>query len=41
LLAVQILALSDEKLAAAHRDFRADQASAVEAKNRSLQESLK
>lgn len=40
LLAVQILARSDDKLAAAYRDFKADQARKVEAKNRDLLERL-
>ncbi|UCC30120.1 MAG: 5-(carboxyamino)imidazole ribonucleotide mutase [Phycisphaerales bacterium] len=38
LLAIQIIARHDEKLAAAYRNFRADQAKRVEAKNAALQE---
>lgn len=38
LLAVQIIARHDEKLAAAYRDFKADQAKRVAAKNAALQE---
>ncbi len=41
LLAVQIIARHDEKLAAAYRDFKADQAKRVEAKNAALQERLR
>ena len=40
LLAVQILARNDEKLAAAYQSFKAEQAKKVEAKNKSLQEKL-
>ena len=40
LLAVQIIARQDEKLAAAYRKFKADQAKAVEAKNKKLRERL-
>ena len=40
LLAVQIIARQDEKLAAAYRKFKADQAKAVEAKNKKLREKL-
>jgi len=38
LLAVQIIARHDEKLAASYRTFKSDQAKAVEAKNKKLQE---
>ena len=41
LLAVQILAQGDQKLRAAYHDFKADQARAVDAKNRKLRESIK
>ena len=40
LLAVQIISRQDEKLAAAYRSFKADQAKAVEAKNKKLRERL-
>jgi len=40
LLAVQILARHDEKLAAAYRTFKADQAKAVADKNKKLQKKL-
>ena len=40
LLAVQILARHDDKLAAAYRAFKAEQAKAVEEKNRSLQQKI-
>lgn len=40
LLAVQIIARHDEKLAAAYRKFKTDQAKTVEAKNKKLQEKL-
>ena len=40
ILAVQIIARKDEKLAAALRRFKETQAKAVEAKNRALQEKL-
>ncbi len=40
LLATRILALRDDKLAAAYRDFKADQAKKVQASNRALQEKL-
>ncbi len=40
LLAVQIIARHDEGLAAKYRDFKADQAAKVEAKNRALQKKL-
>jgi phosphoribosylaminoimidazole carboxylase PurE protein len=40
LLAVQILARKDAKLADAYRKFKADQASSVEAKNHALQERI-
>jgi phosphoribosylaminoimidazole carboxylase PurE protein len=40
LLAVQIIARQDEKLAAAYHKFKADQAKAVEAKNKKLRERL-
>ncbi len=38
LLAIQIIARHDEKLAAAYRKFKAEQAQADEAKNKSLQQ---
>jgi phosphoribosylaminoimidazole carboxylase PurE protein len=41
LFAVQILARLDEKLAAAYRAFKAEQATAVTAKNAALQEKLR
>lgn len=41
LLAVQIIARHDAKLAEAYRKFKADQASAVAAKNAALQERIK
>ena len=41
LLAVQILARQDEKLAVAYRGFKADQAKKVEAKNNDLQERIR
>ena len=41
LLAIQILARKDEKLAASYRTFKADQAKKVEAKNKSLQEKIR
>lgn len=41
LLAVQIIARHDEKLAAAYRNFKSDQAKQVEAKNRALQERIR
>jgi 5-(carboxyamino)imidazole ribonucleotide mutase len=37
LLAVQIIARHDEKLAAAYRAFKTEQAKAVEQRNRALQ----
>lgn len=40
LLAVQIIARHDEKLAGAYRKFKADQAKRVEANNRKIQEKL-
>lgn len=40
LLAIQIIARHDERLAAAYRSFKADQAKAVELKNRALQEKI-
>lgn len=40
LLAVQIIARHDEKLAAAYRDFKASQAETVAARNRSLQQKM-
>jgi len=40
LLAVQIISRHDEKLAAAYRKFKAEQAEKVEAKNRALQDKL-
>ena len=40
LLAVQMIALHDEKLAAAYRQFKIDQAKKVEARNVALQEKL-
>lgn len=40
LLALQIIARHDEKLAAAYRTFKADQARMVEAKNRALHEKM-
>ena len=40
LLAIQIIARHDDKLAAAYRAFKANQADAVEAKNQSLQKKL-
>ena len=40
LLAIRILARHDEKLASAYRRFKADQAKATEAKNRSLLERM-
>ncbi len=40
LLAIQIIARHDEKLAAAYLSFKADQAKHVEAKNRALQERI-
>ena len=40
LLAIRILARHDEKLAAAYRTFKADQAKATEAKNQSLIERM-
>ena len=40
LVAVQIIARHDESLAAKYRQFKADQAAKVEAKNRALQEKL-
>lgn len=40
LLAVQIIARHDQKLAAAYRKFKADQATKVEARNRALQSKL-
>ena len=40
LLAIQIIARHDEKLAAAYRKFKIDQAKAVEAKNKKLREKL-
>ena len=40
LLAVQIIARKDEKLAAALRTFKADQAGGVEAKNQALQKKI-
>ncbi len=40
LIAVQVLARHDERLAAAYRTFKTDQARAVEAKNRKLIEGL-
>jgi phosphoribosylaminoimidazole carboxylase PurE protein len=40
LLAIQVIARHDEKLAAAYRKFKSDQAKAVEAKNKKLQEKL-
>ena len=41
LLAVQIIARHDDKLAAAYRAFKNDQAKQVEAKNRALQERIR
>ena len=41
LLSVQIIARHDEKLAAAYRDFKSDQAKRVEAKNAALRERLR
>jgi len=41
LLAIQILARKDEKLAAAYRTFKVNQAKKVEAKNKSLQEKIR
>jgi len=41
LLAIQILARKDEKLAAAYRTFKVDQAKKVEAKNKSLQQKIR
>ncbi len=40
LLAIQILARRDEKLAAAYRKFKADQAGAVEKKNKALRKRI-
>ena len=40
LLAIQILARSDEKLAEAYRKFKADQAAAVADRNKSVQQKL-
>jgi len=40
LLAVQIIARHDEKLAAAYRQFKTEQAEKVEARNRALKEKL-
>ena len=40
LLAVQIIARHDEQLAAAYRTFKADQAKAVDTKNRALREKM-
>ena len=41
LLAIQILARKDEKLAAAYRTFKVDQAKKVAAKNKSLQQKIR
>lgn len=41
LFAIQILARSDEKLAAAYRDFKAEQAKTVSVKNAALQEKIR
>ena len=41
LLAIQIIARHDQKLAAAYRNFKADQAKRVEAKNAALQERIR
>jgi 5-(carboxyamino)imidazole ribonucleotide mutase len=41
LLAVQILARHDARLAEAYRKFKADQAAAVEKRNAALQQSIK
>ena len=41
LLAIQILARKDEKLAAAYRAFKGDQANKVEAKNTALQKKIR
>ncbi len=40
LLAIQIIARHDEKLAAAYRKFKTDQANAVAARNKQIQEKL-
>jgi phosphoribosylaminoimidazole carboxylase PurE protein len=40
LLAIQIVARADEKLAAAYRKFKADQAAAVAERNRTVQQKL-
>ena len=40
LLAIQILARNDEKLAAAYREFKSDQAKGVEKKNQALQKRI-
>jgi 5-(carboxyamino)imidazole ribonucleotide mutase len=40
LLAIQIIARHDKKLAAAYKTFKADQAKAVEAKNLALMERI-
>ncbi len=41
LLAVQIIARHDQKLAAAYRNFKADQAKRIEVKNEALQERIR
>ena len=40
LLAVQIIARHDDKLATAYRDFKAEQAKKVEARNAKIQQEL-